>query len=308
MLVRSPAYVPAQWWIVRVKPLLLPRRLKELREAKGWKQREVEAGLRKLGSPIGKQNSVSRYETGDRLPDPSIVDDLNTRYELPEGELRNLWWIDSATRREMEEAPLPGNSVAVPDNGMPVKRVLAYTRQSVTKEGGKDSLSLDSQVAQLTARCEREGWRIIGVIRESGLKGWMDADERPGLADAVARAERHEYDVLLVWDLSRLARSVRLQEHWFWQFARLGVAILSQTEPESGDALIRQLKGAINEYRTAEISAHIKRAVHELQSRGIHHGVVPWGYVRPERGQPGAIDAVELAADLAVLRHGTSNV
>lgn len=169
-------------------------------------------------------------------------------------------------------------------------KVLLYARQSVVKEGGKDSLSLDSQVAQLTARCEREGWRIIDVIREAGLKGWQDADERPGLADAISRAERHEYDILLVWDLSRLARSVRLQEHWFWQFARLGVTVMSHTEPESGDSLIRQLKGAINEYRTLELSAHQKRAILELQTRGIHHGVVPWGYQRPGRRQPLVLD------------------
>lgn len=40
----------------------------------------------------------------------------------------------------------------------------------------------------------------------------MDEAERPGLAAALDRADREEYDLLHVWKRSRLARSVRLAE------------------------------------------------------------------------------------------------
>jgi site-specific DNA recombinase len=137
-------------------------------------------------------------------------------------------------------------------------------------------------VTALTDRCQREGWTVVGVIRESGLKGYQDVDERPGIADAMRRAEAGDYDTLLVWDLSRLARSLRLQEQWVWQFDRYGVSVVSHTEPESSDALVRQLKGAIAEHRTREIASHVRRAIRENTRRGIPHGSASYGYSRGE--------------------------
>lgn len=163
-------------------------------------------------------------------------------------------------------------------------RTLLYCRQSVEHEGGERSLSIDSQVTALTDRCQREGWTVVGVIREAGLKGWMDADERPGLAEAIDRAQAGDYRRLLVWDLSRLARSVRLQEQWVWQFDRLGISVVSHTEPHVADALIRQITGAVNEHRTREIAGHVRRALRERTRRGIPHGSTPFGYVRDETG------------------------
>jgi site-specific DNA recombinase len=163
-----------------------------------------------------------------------------------------------------------------------VTRCLLYARQSIEKDDGERSLSIDSQITVLTERCQRDGWVVAGVIRESGLKGFMDTDERPGLAEAIRRGEAGDYDTLLVWDLSRLARSLRLQEHWVWQFDRMGIAVVSHTEPESTNVLMRQIKGAFNEHRTREIAAHVRRALRENTRRGVPHGSAPYGYSRGE--------------------------
>src|SRR5687767_392796 len=109
-------------------------------------------------------------------------------------------------------------------------RVLLYARQSVEKDEGDKSLSIDSQVATLRARARKEGWTIVGEEREAGLRGWMDEADRPGLARCIARAAAGEYDILLVWDMSGLARSVRLQEDWIFRLARAGVDVISHTE------------------------------------------------------------------------------
>jgi DNA invertase Pin-like site-specific DNA recombinase len=161
-----------------------------------------------------------------------------------------------------------------------VTRALLYCRQSVEKEEGERSLSLDSQVTALADRCQREGWTVVGVVRESGLKGYQDVDERPGMAEAMRRAESGDYDTLLVWDLSRLARSLRLQEQWVWQFDRLGVTVVSHSEPHATDTLLRQITGAISEHSTREIASHVRRALRENTRRGIPHGSAPYGYSR----------------------------
>lgn len=164
-------------------------------------------------------------------------------------------------------------------------RALLYARQSIEKDEGERSLSLDSQITALSDRCQREGWAVVGIIRESGLKGYMDVDERPGMAEAIARAEHGDYDTLLVWDLSRLARSLRLQEQWVWQFDRLGVSVISHTEPHATDTLLRQITGAISEHRTREIAGHVRRALRERTRRGVPHGSAPYGYARVPRSE-----------------------
>lgn len=169
-------------------------------------------------------------------------------------------------------------------------RAVLYARQSIEKAGGHHSLSLDSQIAELETRCQREGWRVVETIREPGLKGHMDADERPGLARAIALAETGQIDILLVWDLSRLARALWLQEPLMRQLDRAGVRVVSHTEPHADHTLMRQITGAFNEDRTRDLSRRVTSAVLTLQQRGVHHGVVPWGYRRPEKGKPLVID------------------
>lgn len=176
------------------------------------------------------------------------------------------------------------------------QRVLAYARQSVEREEGDRSLSIESQLATMREHCQRAGWHIVGEIREAGLKGWMDADERPGLAEAIRRAENGEYDILLVWDLSRLARSVRLQEQWVWQFTRGNVEIVSCSEPDVSNALMRQIRAAINEEKTRDLQRTMRRVLHQKQTAGLHHGRVPWGYLRPDPNGP-------LIPDLIIAPH-----
>ena len=43
--------------------------------------------------------------------------------------------------------------------------------------------------------------------RDAGISGSKTREQRPGLDAALQGAERHSYDVLMVWSLDRLGRS-----------------------------------------------------------------------------------------------------
>jgi DNA invertase Pin-like site-specific DNA recombinase len=165
-----------------------------------------------------------------------------------------------------------------------VTRCLILARQSVADEEGRDSLSLASQEAELRARAAREGWRVVAAVREPGVKGWAELSDRPGLSEAIRRAEAREYDVLLVWDASRLARSVRILETVVHRLERLGVAVVSHTEEWVSSPMLRQVVSAVAEERTREIRRHVRRALNERAHRGLPHGTPPYGYVRAETG------------------------
>src|SRR5215212_631070 len=142
------------------------------------------------------------------------------------------------------------------------KRAVLYCRQSDSGGDGVESLSIESQEHRLRQYAESQGWTVVAVERDADLRGWQDEDARPGLAAALRLAEE-DADVLLVWDLSRLARKLRIQETIIDRLADAGVEIASVNEPYAGTPLFRQILGAIAEDTTRRMSADIRRSLHQ---------------------------------------------
>lgn len=202
-----------------------------------------------------------------------------------------------------------------PSRDAVIERVAIYCRQSDSAGAGERSLSLESQEAELRARCAREGWHVVRAVRDADLKGYQDADQRPGMAEVLALAAAREITLLLVWDMSRLARMLEYQERWIRILAAAGVEVESHTEPDvRRNALIRQIKGAIAEDRTREISAHVRRAKRARAEKGHHNGPVPYGYASAGTdaplalGDPEAVAAVRLIFRMAADGAGTTAI
>jgi DNA invertase Pin-like site-specific DNA recombinase len=160
-------------------------------------------------------------------------------------------------------------------------RALLYLRQSDTDGEGDRSLSLDSQASVLLADARRHGWAVIEEIRDADQKGWDD--QRPGLLRLYDRCRAGDVDLVAVWSLSRLARSLKIQEHVFDELGALGVDVWSHEEPDVNRPLFRQILGAFNEEQTRVISAHCRRALQERAARGLVHGHVLYGYQHVEQ-------------------------
>lgn len=171
-------------------------------------------------------------------------------------------------------------------------RVCLYVRQSDSDGQGERSLSLDSQESALRQRAAAEGWRVVEPVeRDPDIRGWQDAMARPGFGRVLQRAARHEFDLLLVWDLSRLARKIEFQERWIRILGVDGVEVESHTDPEARRSpFIRQIKGVVNEEQTRVIARHVRRALGERTQRGLPHGRAPWAYLRAAPNGPLAPD------------------
>lgn len=159
-------------------------------------------------------------------------------------------------------------------------RAVLYLRQSDSSGDGDQSISIASQESILRDLAARAGDAVVAVEIDTDLRGWQDADDRVGLQRLLRRATDRDVDVVYVYDLSRLARSVYLQERVFRDLDAAGVTVRSYREPFAGEPLYRQILGAVAEERTRELRAHIQRSVAERSRRGIAHGSAPFGYVR----------------------------
>ena len=88
----------------------------------------------------------------------------------------------------------------------PAKRVIAYTRVSTLGQV-QDGESLERQGARIRAYCEAKGLPEPELITDEGLSGFKSS--REGYQKLVSLCKAREVSTVIVYDLSRLSRSVR---------------------------------------------------------------------------------------------------
>src|SRR5690554_6080415 len=84
-------------------------------------------------------------------------------------------------------------------------RAVIYKRVSVVKTS-VDGTSLEVQQDRLEAYARAHGWEVIDSYEDAGISA-KDTN-RPALQQMLKDAESHRFDVILVYKLDRLSRSV----------------------------------------------------------------------------------------------------
>jgi DNA invertase Pin-like site-specific DNA recombinase len=85
----------------------------------------------------------------------------------------------------------------------PQKRVAFYLRVST------DQQSVEMQRADLEAIAQRASWQIAEVYQDEGISGAKGRDKRPQFDRMLKDATRRKFDVLAVWAVDRLGRSLQ---------------------------------------------------------------------------------------------------
>src|SRR5437879_6465940 len=107
--------------------------------------------------------------------------------------------------------------------------------------------------------------------------------DRPGLQQAFAFARAKQYDMLLVYRVDRVSRSVRGLAQILEDLDRLGVVFRSATEPfDTGTPAGRmmvQMLGVFAEFERATLIDRVIAGMERKAARGgWHGGMVPFGY------------------------------
>ena len=133
---------------------------------------------------------------------------------------------------------VPAQAVS-PDPSTTVTRVALYVRISTDEE--HQPYGLDAQRERLSAYVwSQPGWVVAGPV-DCDEKSGATAD-RPGLQQALAGARAGEFDVLLVYRVDRLARSLPALVTVLDDLAVTGVGLRSATEPiDTSSAVGRML-------------------------------------------------------------------
>ena len=149
-------------------------------------------------------------------------------------------------------------------------RVALYARVSDPRDGRQHP---ELQLEELRTHADRRGWRISQeyIDHISGAK-----DSRPELNRLMADARRREFDLVLVWKLDRLGRSLRHLVNTLAEFEALGIGLVSMRESlDPTTPMGRMMFGMVAclaEFERSLISERVTAGMRHAKSKGIHVG------------------------------------
>jgi DNA invertase Pin-like site-specific DNA recombinase len=169
-----------------------------------------------------------------------------------------------------------------------VKRAALYVRVST------DHQSVENQVRELKNVAERRGWSVVEVYQDAGISGAKGRDQRPGLDDMLNNAGRRQFDVLMVWAIDRLGRSLIDLLGTIQHLEAVGVDVyldqqhIDTTTPAG--RLLFQLTGAFAEFERSMIRVRVRAGLSAIRAKIEKDGkfLSKAGVVRRRLGRPGA--------------------
>lgn len=177
-------------------------------------------------------------------------------------------------------------------NNLPdIRTGAAYIRVSTDDQL---ELSPESQLSEIQAYCLRE--RIIlpeeYIFIEQEGKSGRKSKNRDAFQTmiTVAKQTPKPFDVILLWEFSRFARSQ--DESTFYKSIlrkKLGIDVISVKEPIPQGIYGRLIETIIewqDEFYSVNLSTEVTRSMRLKASKGQYNGKVPLGYYKPPRENP----------------------
>ena len=187
-------------------------------------------------------------------------------------------------------------------------RIATYSR--ISTDESNQPYSLGAQAERLASYiASQDGWEHVARYSDQASGAKLD---RPGLTKALRDASLGRFDVLLVYRVDRLCRSVGLLADLLGRLDAAGVGFRSATEPfettTPSGRMMMQMLGVFAEFERASIIERVVMGMGRKAASGRWvGGTQPFGYRRaPEGGRlvtdPAEAPLVPLFFDLYVHR------
>ena len=150
------------------------------------------------------------------------------------------------------------------------RKAIIYSRVSTNDQ------TVDNQLKVLREVAERKGLEVVREISDEGISGAKGRDERKGFDELIKGAVRKEFDIILVWDVSRLGRSLKHLVSFLddIQSARCDLYIHQSgldTSTASGKMMF-QMIGVFSEFERSMIRERVIAGQQRAKAEGRHIG------------------------------------
>jgi DNA invertase Pin-like site-specific DNA recombinase len=165
------------------------------------------------------------------------------------------------------------------------KRIAIYARVSTSLQ------SPQNQIDVLTELANRQGYTIIKIYSDNGFSGTKLTADRPALNELMTDARKRKFDMVLVWSLDRLGRSLKHCLELLQELQELKVDLFFQqqgmdTSTSSGKLMFSMI-GAFAEFEKSILTERILAGQARAKQNGVKFG-------RPSKMNDGMRSAVKL--------------
>jgi DNA invertase Pin-like site-specific DNA recombinase len=166
-----------------------------------------------------------------------------------------------------------------------MKKVAIYARVSTDKQ------TCENQLIELRAVADRCGYTIVTEFVDSGISGAKGRADRPALDFMLKAANQRKFDLILVWSIDILGRSLQNLVEILndLQTIRVDLMFLQQgmdTSTSSGRMMF-SIFGALAEFERNLIRERVIAGQNRARARGVKMG-------RPSKMNDGLRSAIQL--------------
>ncbi len=150
------------------------------------------------------------------------------------------------------------------------KRAALYLRVSTGEQ------TTANQRRELKAVAKKRGWDIVAVYEDAGISGAKGRDQRPQFDAMLKDAVRGKYDILAVWAVDRLGRSLQDLVSSLNELHGAGVDLFLHqqaidTTTPSGRAMFGML-GVFAEFERSMIQERVRAGLARARAQGVTLG------------------------------------
>ena len=159
------------------------------------------------------------------------------------------------------------------------------TRAAIYARVSTDGQTTDNQIRELRQVAERNGWQIVQEYVDHGISGAKGREQRPAFDALWKGATRREFDVVMVWAVDRLGRSLTHLVNFLSEIhaKKVDLFIYQQgidTTTPAGKALFGMM-GVFSEFERSMIQERVKAGIKRVRAKGQ-----PWGRRKIEESDP----------------------
>ena len=156
-----------------------------------------------------------------------------------------------------------------------------YIRVSTLNQA-ENGESLDLQKERLSSYAQSQGWKISEVYEDAGLSG--GSSNRPAFQKLIGDAKQKKFDVVLVYKIDRLSRSILDFHETMKIFQENDISFVSLTQQfNTSTSTGRLMLNILVDFANFEREINVDRAKDSYLNRlykGFHSGRTPYGYKR----------------------------
>jgi len=165
-------------------------------------------------------------------------------------------------------------------------KAVGYIRVS-TEEQAREGVSLDNQRARIEAFCVAKDWELISVYADEGKSA--GSLERPAMQELISDCKKHKFDVVVIYKLDRLTRSVKDLGYLIEVFDKSNVAFSSVSDnfdtTTANGKLVLNILGSVAQWERDIIKERTKDALdHKKENRQIY-SALPLGFELTDDGR-----------------------